>query len=1082
MDKKFVFSKDFSLELLLNPSEKSSYTSLNNVRTRIHAWLMALLPLALLLSITFISAIAVAKPSVSTPTSTPTSTEQWAGLPTQPYILRAGETVATVAKRHGLTVDELKEINIYRAFSKPFVHLASGDEIDIPRKASPFSINNKNDDIPLDNKLASQAKIASTALAKGDIAQSGERLVRSAASNEFNKSAQQWLSQFGTARVLLNVNDDLHLDGSAADVLLPLYDNKESILFTQLGIRNKDNRNTVNMGGGVRTFHSDWMYGANTFFDNDLTGKNRRVGVGVEAWTDYLKLSANHYFAITDWHQSRDARDYNERPANGYDFRAESYLPSYPQLGCKVIYEAYRGDEVALFGKDSRQKDPTAITAGVNYTPIPLVTVGAEHRVGTGGQNDSSINFLLNYRLGDTWQDHIDPSAVVDSRTLTGSCYDLVERNNNIVLNYQKQSLVRLSLPESLAGDPLSLLSVTAQVVATHGLDRIDWQISKLIAAGGGIKKTSKSEVEITLPEYQINSNKYILTAIAYDTQGNISSPASMLITVNEPRINATYSTLVASPEYIESNGSDTSQVTLTLRDNNNTPVTGKAASFTSTLGTLGGVSEQGGGVYLATLTAGIVAGVANVSANVGGNALDVTPARVTLDSEGRDFNPTNSTLVAAPDNIEANGSDTSQVTLTLRDSNNTPLTGLAVSFASTLGTLGSVSEQGGGVYIATLTAGTVAGIASISASVDGNPLGVTPARITLNTTNRSPSLTDSTLVAAPDNIEANGSDTSQVTLTLRDSNNTPLTGLAVSFASSLGTLGSVSEQEGGVYIATLTAGTVAGIASISASVDGNPLGVTPATVNVVPASVNLIISVDNARKNIGQTINLTVAARYKRTNAMAPNIKLTFEPVSVVNRQNIAMSNSGLLQVAGANYNSFTGVTGADGQLTLPITDPNGIGVQTVLRAKAESGDWQEQALIFNVKTSPDSPLANMWGNMAETLAANGNTFKRPYLAGEMPTSQQSVKNNETWAIFTFNEAEALCTLPQRTDLENLYLAYPSNTINTVAGWPTNQVYRSSTLTIYDGGQHYYVYMNTGNAAFKSDGDVRSYHLSCLL
>ncbi|WP_391591417.1 inverse autotransporter beta domain-containing protein [Yersinia rohdei] len=886
-----------------------------------------------------------------------------------------------MAKRHGLTVDELKEINIYRAFSKPFVHLASGDEIDIPRKASPFSINNKNDDIPLDNKLASQAKIASTALAKGDIAQSGERLVRSAASNEFNKSAQQWLSQFGTARVLLNVNDDLHLDGSAADVLLPLYDNKESILFTQLGIRNKDNRNTVNMGGGVRTFHSDWMYGANTFFDNDLTGKNRRVGVGVEAWTDYLKLSANHYFAITDWHQSRDARDYNERPANGYDFRAESYLPSYPQLGCKVIYEAYRGDEVALFGKDSRQKDPTAITAGVNYTPIPLVTVGAEHRVGTGGQNDSSINFLLNYRLGDTWQDHIDPSAVVDSRTLTGSRYDLVERNNNIVLNYQKQSLVRLSLPESLAGDPLSLLSVTAQVVATHGLDRIDWQISKLIAAGGGIKKTSKSEVEITLPEYQINSNKYILTAIAYDTQGNISSPASMLITVNEPRINATYSTLVASPEYIESNGSDTSQVTLTLRDNNNTPVTGKAASFTSTLGTLGGVSEQGGGVYLATLTAGIVAGVANVSANVGGNALDVTPARVTLDSEGRDFNPTNSTLVAAPDNIEANGSDTSQVTLTLRDSNNTPLTGLAVSFASSLGTLGSVSEQGGGVYIATLTAGTVAGIASISASVDGNPLGV-----------------------------------------------------------------------------------------------------TPATVNVVPASVNLIISVDNARKNIGQTINLTVAARYKRTNAMAPNIKLTFEPVSVVNRQNIAMSNSGLLQVAGANYNSFTGVTGADGQLTLPITDPNGIGVQTVLRAKAESGDWQEQALIFNVKTSPDSPLANMWGNMAETLAANGNTFKRPYLAGEMPTSQQSVKNNETWAIFTFNEAEALCTLPQRTDLENLYLAYPSNTINTVAGWPTNQVYRSSTLTIYDGGQHYYVYMNTGNAAFKSDGDVRSYHLSCLL
>lgn len=89
-----------------------------------------------------------------------------------------------------------------------------------------------------------------TALSNGDVAKSGERMVRSAASNEFNNSAQQWLSQFGTARVQLNINDDFHLDGSAADVLIPLYDNEKSILFTQLGARNKDSRNTVNMGPG----------------------------------------------------------------------------------------------------------------------------------------------------------------------------------------------------------------------------------------------------------------------------------------------------------------------------------------------------------------------------------------------------------------------------------------------------------------------------------------------------------------------------------------------------------------------------------------------------------------------------------------------------------------------------------------------------------------------------------------------------------------------------------------------------------------------------------------------------------------
>lgn len=36
------------------------------------------------------------------------------------------------------------------------------------------------------------------------------------------------------------------------------------------------------------------------------------------------------------------------------------------------MYEQYYGDEVGLFGKDKRQKDPHAISAEVTYTPVPL--------------------------------------------------------------------------------------------------------------------------------------------------------------------------------------------------------------------------------------------------------------------------------------------------------------------------------------------------------------------------------------------------------------------------------------------------------------------------------------------------------------------------------------------------------------------------------------------------------------------------------------------------------------------------------------------------------------------------------------
>ncbi|WP_353739756.1 YrIlm family inverse autotransporter adhesin [Yersinia intermedia] len=883
-------------------SSKRHVSHLPRPHIRRVAWGMLLLQIFIPLSAPFSPAIAAMKASKAATTLSYSSSE--------PYVLSLGETVDIVAKKYGISVDELKKINIYRTFSRPFAALTTGDEIDVPRKVSPFSIdNNKGNTFSVENKLAGHAVAGATALANGDSAKSGELLLRSAASNELKSSAQQWLSQFGTARVQLNVNNDFHLDGSAADVLIPLYDNEKSILFTQLGARNKDSRNTVNMGAGVRTFQGSWMYGANTFFDNDLTGKNRRIGVGAEAWTDYLKLSANNYFGITDWHQSRDFIDYNERPANGYDLRAEAYLPSYPQLGGKVMYEKYRGDEVALFGKDNRQKNPHAITAGINYTPIPLVTIGAEHRAGKSGQNDSSINIQLNYRLGETWQSHIDPSAVATSRALAGSRYDLVERNNNIVLDYQKQNLVRLSLPESLVGAPLSLHTITAQVTATHGLKHIDWQSAELIAAGGVLKQTSKDGLEITLPVYQVNqasANSYILNAIAYDNQGNASHQASMLITVNAPTINNANSTLVAAPINIEANGSDTSLVTLTLRDDNSIPVTGQDVTFNSPLGSLSTVTDGGNGVYTVTLTAGMTSGITTVSASVNGTALGIVPVSIILNGDSSDLSSTNSTLVAAPVNIQANGSDTSQVTLTLRDSNNNPVIGQAVALASTLGTLGTVSEQANGVYTATLTAGTLAGTASLTVTVGGNALGVAPATVILNGDSSDLSSTNSTLVAAPVNIEANGSDTSQVTLTLRDSNNNPVTGQAVALASTLGTLGTVSEQANGVYTATLTAGTLAGTASLTVTVGGNALGVAPATVLIAPASSAITsLSVNGASfaANAGFPANGFANAKFRivinnYTEAeVAPFYTWTSDnpAVTVDNRGNVNInSNSG--------------------------------------------------------------------------------------------------------------------------------------------------------------------------------------------
>ncbi|WP_390621341.1 YrIlm family inverse autotransporter adhesin [Yersinia frederiksenii] len=599
-------------------------------KLRIVAYATILFQLLLPLSLSFTPVPVIA--------AVPTPYSQITPELTVPYILGPNENIETVAKKFGMTLNELKRINIYRTFSKPFTTLTAGDEIDVPRKLSPLSIDNKkitNTNARMENKLAGHAQAGAVTLSNGNVIETGEQMLLSAANNEFNSSTQQWLSQFGTARVQLNVNKDFHLDGSAVDVLVPLYDNQSSILFTQLGARNKDSRNTLNLGAGVRTFQSGWMYGMNAFFDNDVTGKNRRVGVGAEAWTDYLKFSANSYFGTTDWHQSRDFADYNERPANGYDVRAEAYLPAYPQLGGKLMYEQYRGDEVALFGKNERQKNPHAVTAGINYTPVPLLTVGAEHRAGKGSKNDSSLNLQVNYRLGESWQSHIDPSGVAASRTLAGSRYDLVERNNNIVLDYQKQDLIRLTLPEQVTGESSSSATVNAQVTSKYGLERIEWDSAALMAAGGNLVQVSPQTVSVTLPPYQATriSNSHTLSAVAYDRQGNTSPRVTMQIVVMPGEAQFSVGNLTVTVDDAMANGMATNAVQAVVTDAGNQPIANQTVSFTASNGaTVTTVIGTTGadGIATATLTSTTV-GISNVMASVNGSSRSVATTFVAV-------------------------------------------------------------------------------------------------------------------------------------------------------------------------------------------------------------------------------------------------------------------------------------------------------------------------------------------------------------------------------------------------------------------------------------------------------------------
>ncbi|MBD2822762.1 inverse autotransporter beta domain-containing protein [Xenorhabdus sp. 42] len=345
----------------------------------------------------------------------------------------------------------------------------------------------------------------------------------------------QWLSRYGTARINFSLDRKGKWDNSAVDLLLPLYDNKTDwLFFTQLGYRHQDSRHTLNLGLGGRYFTPNWMYGFNTFFDNDMTGKNKRVGVGGEAWTDYVRLSANTYWRVTEWHQSIKSQDYEERPSNGFDLNSEFYLPAYPNLGGKLAYEQYYGDNVALFNRDTTQKNPSLARIGLNYTPIPLVTMGVDYKYGSGGKSETLFQANLNYRFGTPFSVQLSPSSVASLRTLAGSRYDLVERNNNIVLEYRKKPEFNITLPNPVKGFSGQTLQTNATVISEKPVKPVNWQVDPQFLKNKGVITPRGNQLDVVLPKYNTEAdaiNDYTLTASADSGDGRQKS-AQMKITV----------------------------------------------------------------------------------------------------------------------------------------------------------------------------------------------------------------------------------------------------------------------------------------------------------------------------------------------------------------------------------------------------------------------------------------------------------------------------------------------------------------------------------------------------------------------
>ncbi len=639
---------------------------------------------------------------------------------TVPYTLGALESAQSVAERFGISLAELRKLNQFRTFARGFDNVRQGDELDVPAQVSEKKLTpppgNSSDN--LEQQIASTSQQIGSLLAEDMNSEQAANMARGWASSQASGAMTDWLSRFGTARITLGVDEDFSLKNSQFDFLHPWYETPDNLFFSQHTLHRTDERTQINNGLGWRHFTPTWMSGINFFFDHDLSRYHSRAGIGAEYWRDYLKLSSNGYLRLTNWRSAPELdNDYEARPANGWDVRAEGWLPAWPHLGGKLVYEQYYGDEVALFDKDDRQSNPHAITAGLNYTPFPLMTFSAEQRQGKQGENDTRFAVDFTWQPGSAMQKQLDPNEVAARRSLAGSRYDLVDRNNNIVLEYRKKELVRLTLTDPVTGKSGEVKSLVSSLQTKYALKGYNVEATALEAVGGKVVTTGK-DILVTLPPYRFTStpetdNTWPIEVAAEDVKGNFSNREQSMVVVQAPTLSQKDSSVSLSTQTLSADSHSTATLTFIAHDAAGNPVIGLVLS-TRREGvqdiTLSDWKDNGDGSYTQILTTGAMSGTLTLMPQLNGVDAAKAPAVVNIISVSS--SRTHSSIKIDKDRYLSG--NPIEVTVELRDENDKPVKeqkqqlNTAVSIDNVKpGVTTDWKETADGVYKATYTAYT---------------------------------------------------------------------------------------------------------------------------------------------------------------------------------------------------------------------------------------------------------------------------------------------------------------------------------------------------------------------------------------
>ncbi|WP_172411135.1 MULTISPECIES: inverse autotransporter beta domain-containing protein, partial [Enterobacter] len=861
----------------------------------------------------------------------------------------------------------------------------SGDGKEASGKQHSLSTSSDGDE----ERVASGAMQIGSVLSQDKTSDAVINHARSTGESIINNKVNNWLNQSGNARVSLGT--DKFFSG---ELLLPLTETEKSVFFSHFGARTSQERNTFNMGLGYRQYLNDWMFGINSFYD--AAGVNKRIGLGTEIWGDYFKLATNGYLRQTNWHQSAldEMEDFDERPANGFDLRANVYLPSLPNLGGTLMYEQYFGKGVSLSGSTnpySLKDNPKVVTAGIEYTPFPLTTLSAKRSI--GDSNETRIAMDLTYRFGVPLEQQFEHKSAAFIRSLSGSKYEFVDRNYNIAMQYRKQEMLSISLPVRTTAQASETIPVVLSVSkAKHGVKSVNWNVDpQLLAHGGRYQQLSPTELRVTLPAYVSelrgkSAQHYQISAMATDNKGNQSNLAQTLIEVL-PSENIV-SSLTVSPSDTILPANDRASYTLvsTVTNGAGEPIPNEKVTF-SISGLLNNDGKPGttlatpegdkGDSRQLTVKTGLdgkaritlrskLSGQGNITATIDNGNSNTTSVTFAADNETAYVRKV--TLMGDTTTKVADGQSFFTYTASVLDKFDNPMSNVDVSWSVdsdnvALSSQTTQTDSNGKTIVKVLSRNAVASNITVSArSSAQNDYIESDKKVSFIAGDIIAE--KSTLVASPDIIIANGKDTSTLTLNLVDVNNNPVTGAGSILHTVVEGLDDVSvnsfvEQSRGIYVAKLT-GEKAGKVTVTVLAADKKASIQTPTVTLSAdknsaqiTETNLIISPDGAAAD-GKSTNGIKAAITDRNGNPVSGMTVTFSVSD------------------GATLNTNSAISDANGIVSAEVTSVKS-GHYTVTASVNGHTVAKDTTFVSDMATSHVSKVVLLGGK--DRLPANGRS-----------------------------------------------------------------------------------------------------------